>query len=121
MDSTMFIIRGVTRDGKEVFYTGKTGETWVSMSRSASFGYVSQQVARNRALGFNRMTGIHGIHFIVIAWDRSDVIELADGYNGHTMPFFTEPIAIDGDLVKLRCAIPNKEYLTVWKHRAVLA
>lgn len=47
-----------------------------------------------------------------------DTIEIADGYNGNFLCFFPEPIATDGDLVKLRCAEPGKEYLIKWCYRA---
>ncbi len=43
-------------------------------------------------------------------------IELADGYNGHVAKFVAEPIAIDGDLVKLQCAEPGKDYMIAWKY-----
>lgn len=48
------------------------------------------------------------------------IIELPDGFNGHKAKFYAEPIERDGNLVKLRCAEPAKEYMTAWKHVAVL-
>lgn len=68
--NSMFIIRGVTRDGLEVFYTGKAGQEFTTDKRGASFGYVSKTVAQHRAMNLNKMTQIHGIHFIVIPYDQ---------------------------------------------------
>jgi hypothetical protein len=48
-------------------------------------------------------------------------VRLADGYNGHTCLFNANPIERDGTLVKLSCAEPGKEYLTVWKREADVA
>ncbi len=42
-------------------------------------------------------------------------ILLPDGYSGHKRLFFAEPIAQDGELVKLRCAESGKQYMTAWK------
>lgn len=47
---------------------------------------------------------------------HSKTIVLPDGYNGHTAKFFAEPIARDGNLVKLRCAEPGREYQFRWAH-----
>lgn len=44
------------------------------------------------------------------------IIVLDDGYNGHKLAFFAEPVERDGHLVKLRCAEPGKEYMTAWRH-----
>ncbi len=49
-----------------------------------------------------------------------DTIRLADGYNGHTMLFYREPLVREGNFVKLRCAEPGKEYLIRWAHVAYL-
>ena len=66
---TMYIVRGVTREGSEVFYTGKAGPQFISPIRGASFGYVSQLQARNRATNLNQMTLIHGVWFIAIPFE----------------------------------------------------
>ena len=42
-------------------------------------------------------------------------ILLPDGYNGHKVAFFADPVDYDGDCVKLRCAEPGKEYMTAWR------
>jgi len=44
-------------------------------------------------------------------------VTLADGYNGHTARFYTKPLETDGDLVKLACAEPGREYLIRWAHK----
>lgn len=41
-------------------------------------------------------------------------ILLPDGYNGHMLRFYTDPIARDGNLVKLQCAELGREYLIRW-------
>lgn len=45
---------------------------------------------------------------------ENNTITLPDGYNGHTARFYSRPIAIDGDLVKLQCAELGKEYMIRW-------
>lgn len=45
------------------------------------------------------------------------IIKLPDGYNKHFSLFHDEPLAYDGDLVKLRCADEGKEYMFAWKHK----
>jgi len=50
-----------------------------------------------------------------------NTIELSDGYVGNKVRFFTEPIEVDGDLVKLQCAEPGKEYMIAWKRKSDLA
>lgn len=46
------------------------------------------------------------------------IIELHDGFNGATMAFYAEPIEVDGDLVKLQCALPGKGYLFRWARKS---
>jgi len=41
-------------------------------------------------------------------------ILLSDGYNGHTAKFYIDPIEIDNNLYKLRCAEKGKEYMFTW-------
>lgn len=47
-------------------------------------------------------------------------ITLPDGYNGHTAKSYTEPVQRDGNLVKLMCAEPGKEYMIRWAEYAKL-
>ena len=42
------------------------------------------------------------------------IITLPDGYNGHTEIFYSTPIDRTGDIVKLKCARPGKEYMFRW-------
>jgi hypothetical protein len=44
-------------------------------------------------------------------------VTLPDGYNGDTEIFYADPIAVDGSLVKLQCANPDKSYMTRWALR----
>ena len=48
-------------------------------------------------------------------------IKMADGFNGHMALFDDKAIAVDGDLVQLRCVEPGKEYMTAWKHKDAVA
>lgn len=48
--------------------------------------------------------------------NRDLTITLPDGYNGHVATFYAEPIATDGNLVKLRCAEPDRQHLIAWRH-----
>jgi hypothetical protein len=41
-------------------------------------------------------------------------ITLSNGYNGHTLEFCAEPLAVAGSSVKLHVAAPGKEYLIRW-------
>jgi hypothetical protein len=51
---------------------------------------------------------------------KPKVVILPDGYNGHTMKFFVDPVQVNGNVVKLRCAEPGKEYMTAWRDRAAV-
>ena len=43
------------------------------------------------------------------------IIELPEGFNGHTVKMHSEPIAYGSGLtVKLRCAEPGREHETGW-------
>lgn len=46
------------------------------------------------------------------------VVFLPDGYNGHTVAFCAEPVAVEGNVVKLHCAEPGKEYMIAWRCRS---
>jgi len=50
--------------------------------------------------------------------ERKPVVRLPDGFNGHSALFYAEPITIDGDLVKLRCAEAGKEYMIRWARKS---
>jgi hypothetical protein len=43
-------------------------------------------------------------------------IILPDGYNGHTAKFYIEPLEVDNNLLKLKCAEEGKEYMFRWVH-----
>ena len=48
------------------------------------------------------------------------IIILTDGFNGHTVKCFAEPLEVDGNLVKLQVAEPGKEYMIKWARREEL-
>jgi hypothetical protein len=48
------------------------------------------------------------------------ILELPDGFNGHTIKCYSNPIEVDGNTVKLQCAEEEKEYMfkwTTWNNR----
>ncbi len=49
-------------------------------------------------------------------------VVVPDGYNGHTARMYADPVEEWPDgTVKLRCAVPGKEYLILWIGRDELA
>ena len=61
----LYPIRGITRDGTEVWYTGRAGEGFVSADKAQAFYGFYLAGARACATRLNRMTEIHGIRFVV--------------------------------------------------------
>lgn len=43
-----------------------------------------------------------------------EIILLPDGYNGHMVKLYITPAYVEGNLVKLICAEPGKEYMFRW-------
>lgn len=66
----MYIVRGLTVDGMEFFYTGKAGEAFVNADIKTAFTYQTLEGAKRRALDLNRMTAIHGYRFIAVKMER---------------------------------------------------
>lgn len=67
-------IKGLTKAGETVWYTGRAGHTgtstsWLSFDRAEAF-LLSVEGARRKAADLNRMTDIHGIHFIAVVGDE---------------------------------------------------
>ena len=91
------VIEGGTSDLK-VNDVPMTDEVWGICSRSDS----SIVEAESGAL-------------LVPADQRKVVIELPDGYSGHTLKFYAEPVETDGGLVKLLCAERGRENEAAWK------
>lgn len=50
-----------------------------------------------------------------------DKVILKDGFNGDFVICFREPLAIEGDLVKLQVAEVGKQYMIRWAHSSELA
>lgn len=48
------------------------------------------------------------------------IIELPDGFNGSTMAFYADPVEVDGELIKLQCAMPGKGHLIRWARKSDL-
>lgn len=65
--STKYIVRGLRTNGDQVFYTGRAGEYFVHPNADSAFTFTSLDSARFRATNMNKMTALHGIHFIAIA------------------------------------------------------
>lgn len=58
-----YIVRGITREGINMVYTGKAGQSFIDTDRTKAFVYMSEEKATSKAWSLNRMTSIHGIHF----------------------------------------------------------
>ena len=62
-----YMVRGLTELGKEMFYTGKAGDKWVTTDKAQAFTYHSVDEARMKARMFNRTTELHGLRFIAVS------------------------------------------------------
>lgn len=60
----MHLVRGVRETGEEVWYTGRAGEQFVSTERCDAYEGFDLHGARRKAAALNRMTMVHGIHFM---------------------------------------------------------
>jgi hypothetical protein len=75
--SMTYILRGLTEQGVEVWYTGKAGVGWLSHVKANAFEYQVLQTARVKASKFNANVELHGVWFIpmpITGWaeDRFD-------------------------------------------------
>lgn len=61
-----FLVRGMTKDGVEVFYTGRAGDVFVNKNKDEAFDYHTLEGAQRVAMRFNEITSVHGIHFIAL-------------------------------------------------------
>ena len=66
MNESAYILRALDSDGNESFYTGRTGDGWVSSRRDEAFVYQSPEGARRKATQFNAYTQLHGLRFIAL-------------------------------------------------------
>lgn len=66
MSERQYILRGLTENGEERFYTGRAGEGWVSANPNHAFCYDTMEEARRKAMGFNRNSALHGLRFVAI-------------------------------------------------------
>lgn len=62
--SLPFVLFGLDRDDRKVYYTGRAGDGWVSTDPKEAFTYETYAHANGRARVFNQWTDLHGIHFI---------------------------------------------------------
>lgn len=65
----MALVRGITKNGDEVFYTGKAGPAFVSAHTAEAFTGYNLEGARAKALTLNKMTELHGVRFIGMLTD----------------------------------------------------
>ncbi|WP_223518275.1 hypothetical protein [Pseudomonas sp. BF-R-21] len=54
------------------------------------------------------------LHLVAIRM-KTATVTLPDGYNGNTEVFYAVPMERDGDLLKLQCAAPGKQFLFTWR------
>ena len=66
-------IVGRKADGSTVWYTGRSGEGFVSPNAKEAFLGYTVEGARLRALVLNRMTPLHGIHFVACVGDLAEL------------------------------------------------
>lgn len=60
-----YAIRGLSKSGEGVWYTGKAGSAFVGKERAEAFVYESLEGARRRAMMLNRGMELHGWYFMV--------------------------------------------------------
>lgn len=48
---------------------------------------------------------------------KDETIYLEDGYTGHKLRFYVDPVVYDSDLVCLRCAEQGMEHTLAWHFR----
>lgn len=48
---------------------------------------------------------------------KDQTIYLADGYNGHKLRFYVEPVSQDDNMVCVRCAEQGMDYMLKWCSR----
>lgn len=75
---------------------------------------------RHRLAAFEVEQQLVRLGFLDRTIPEGQVVALPDGFNGHTVKFYVEPIEIHGDTVKLRCAEPGKEYMSTWREKSVV-
>lgn len=63
--SIRYILRGVTTASVVGYYTGRTGDGWLSTDDRDAFDFGSYLAAHRRSEQFNRMTPLHGYSFMV--------------------------------------------------------
>ncbi len=49
---------------------------------------------------------------------KEETAVLPDGYNGHTVRLYTEPLEINGDSIKLACAEDGREHMIRWARKS---
>jgi hypothetical protein len=59
---TQFVLKGIQR-GKEVYYTGRAGEFWVSEDPNDAFVFSTKQETIRKQDLFNNRRQLHGIYF----------------------------------------------------------
>jgi len=55
----------VLRTTSGMFYTGRSGDTWVSSDRAEAFVYSGKGEADRKVCNFNKMSRLHGHTFYV--------------------------------------------------------
>jgi len=51
---------------------------------------------------------------------KRQTVRLPDGFSGDTVLCFTDPLEIDGDMVKLQVAEPGRGHLFRWELRSLV-
>ena len=116
MESKWYVVVETQKDGKD--YVGINDDSYTGGN------IISEHDSENEAdAACTRYAQEHDLPLFADYRHPSvnnQIIELPDGYNGHTAKFYIEPIEVEGDLVKLQCAEPGKEYMARWCYSSVI-
>ena len=82
-----FQVIGRKSDGSTVYYTGRSGQAFISESSLEAFQFDTLEYARHRATVLNRMSTLHGILFIALCPEppNSDVPNLTNTDTEHIL------------------------------------
>jgi hypothetical protein len=66
MTTTYTPITGIDNSGNRVWYTGRSGQGFVSHDHEDAFLGYTLNGARDKAAKLNKMTSLHGIYFVAV-------------------------------------------------------
>jgi hypothetical protein len=72
MSTTYTPITGIDRNGDRVWYTGRSGQEFVSHNHEDAFLGYTLNGARDKAAKLNKMTSLHGVYFVAVTGELLD-------------------------------------------------